>query len=347
MYQHLLVPIDGSPLSSTTVEQAVALARTCGARVTFFNARSDFGATSDGALLHAAAPESFVQAAAGNARALLAKAESAARAARIGSQSLAVVSDRPHEAILAAASAQACDLIFMASHGRRGIKGVLHGSVTHKVLQQATLPVLICAVESNLPQTDAQRALATIKDEHRSLAAVLHGLLQVIAQLEAGSLPPDFALLRAMLYYIEKFPERLHHPKEEAFLFRLLRERTDECNEVISDLEQQHREGSALFAALCSDLSDFEAGADGAAVAFYAAVRRFAESQWRHLGAEERVILPATSRYLSDADWKEIAHAFLENGDPRFGAEADEAFAQLFTRLLNLMPMTDQPQAKT
>lgn len=61
MYQHLLVPIDGSQLSSATVEQALAFARSCGARLTFFHARPDYGATGDGALLHAMAPTAFAE----------------------------------------------------------------------------------------------------------------------------------------------------------------------------------------------------------------------------------------------------------------------------------------------
>ncbi|MDD2610227.1 MAG: universal stress protein [Giesbergeria sp.] len=342
MYQHLLVPIDGSTLSIQTAEQAVALAKSTGGRVTFFHARPDFGATGDGALLHAAQPDSFVQMAAGNARALLAKAESSARAAKVEAHSIAVVSDHPHEAILAAAKTQGCDLIFMASHGRRGLKGALQGSVTQKVLYAATLPVLIASVESNLPHSDEQRALLTIKDEHRSLAAVLHGLEHVVGQIRSSALSPDFGVLRAMLYYIEKFPERLHHPKEEAFLFQRLRARTDECNAVLAELEQQHREGAQLFAVLGQALDAFEAEHDGAAERFFSAVERFAASQWLHLGAEEKVILPAAHRYLTNADWQAIAHAFLDNGDPRFGAQAEAAFADLFTRLLNLLPLENQ-----
>ena len=336
MYQHLLVPIDGSPLSHATVEQAVALARSTGARLTFLHARADFGASSDGALLHATAPAAFVEGAAGNSSALLAKAGAAARAAGVASSAQAVISDRPHDAILDAALVLGCDLIFMASHGRRGLKGVLLGSVTQKVLQRATLPVLVAAVESNLPHSDAQRALTTIKDEHRSLAAVIHGLQHVLAEARTTNTRPDFALLRAMLFYIENFPERLHHPKEEAFLFRLLRQRTPECDAVIADLAQQHAAGAALFSALRRALTAFEADVTDGDARFSEAVERFAQAQWQHMAAEEKLVLPAASRHLTPGDWREIATAFLDNGDPRFGGLADEAFVHLFTRLLNL-----------
>lgn len=346
MYQHFLVPIDGSPLSQATIEHAVSLAHRLGARVTFFHARADFGASSDGAVLHAVAPTSFEQGAVGNARALLAKAEAAARAAHVSCTTQAVVSDHTHEAILEAAATLGCDVIVMASHGRRGLKGMLAGSVTQKVLQAAKVPVLVTAVESNLPRSDAQQALAIIKDEHRSLAAVIHGLQHAVAQVRVGALTPDFPLLRAMLFYIEQFPERLHHPKEEAFLFRLLRTRTAEHNDVMVDLEQQHHEGAALFADLRRALQAFEAGDGGAVERFGSAVDRFAQAQWRHMAAEEKIILPAASADLTDADWREIARAFLENRDPRFGQQADEAFNELFTRILNMTPGSSGPDSR-
>ena len=67
----------------------------------------------------------------------------AARDAGVAYDSLVVTSDRPHEAILDAAEARGCDLIFMASHGRRGISGFLLGSETNKVLTHSKVPVLV------------------------------------------------------------------------------------------------------------------------------------------------------------------------------------------------------------
>ncbi|RIX49585.1 MAG: universal stress protein UspA [Rhodocyclales bacterium GT-UBC] len=334
MYRHLLVPIDASPLASATIEQAVAFARTGGARLTFFHARPDYAATGDGALLHAMAPAEFDEAAAGNARALLAKAEAAARAAGVESDSLAATSDRPHEAILNAAAGLGCDLIFMASHGRRGLNRVFAGSITQKVLQETTLPVLVAAVENNLVASDEQRALSIIRGEHRSLAAVVHGLQHLLRQITESALAPDFALLRSMLFYIQAFPERQHHPKENLYLFARLRERTGECDALIDELERQHVEGAACFAELRAALAAWEAGTPGGGEHFARVFARFAESQWQHMGSEENLVLPAASRHLRAEDWAEIVHAFGSNGDPRFDAEA--SFEHLFARLMNL-----------
>ena len=67
----------------------------------------------------------------------------------------------------------------------------------------------------------AAKALEIIREEHRTLAAVLHGLKFMVQEIRSGQAPADFDLFRAMVYYIDAYPERLHHPKEEQFLFRL------------------------------------------------------------------------------------------------------------------------------
>lgn len=326
MYMHLLVPLDATPLATATVEKALAFARVSGARITFLHARADLAASGDGALLHAMSPDAFADAAAGNARVVLGKAEAAARAAGVNAASLLVTSDRPHEAILEAAGNAGCDLVFMASHGRRGIKGAMLGSVTRRVLERATLPVLVAAIESNLAAlTDEQRALAVIREEHRSLAAVLHALLGI---LDDTARAPDPALLRAMLFYVEQFPERLHHPKEERQIFSRLRQRTSECDALLAELEGQHATGAIRFAELRALLEG------GDMTSFTSTVRRFAHEQWAHMSAEETLVLPAASRHLSPADWHAVAEAFEANADPRFGT--GESFEGLASRLLEL-----------
>jgi hemerythrin-like domain-containing protein len=242
------------------------------------------------------------------------------------------VGDRPHEAILTAAATHGCDLVFMASHGRRGIKGLLSGSVLQRVLQHTTLPVLVARIASNSPASDEQAAVATILDEHRSLAAVIHGL-QAVVQAAV----PDFRLMRAMLYYIENFPEKLHHPKEEAYLFRLLRQRDKTSQALIGQLQVQHAEGAAAFVVLRQALAAWEAGSGGGTgAAFAQALDRFAHGQWQHMRSEEALLLPAAHGHLSSQDWAEIGAAFSGNGDPRFTDEDEASFDKLFAQLLNL-----------
>ncbi len=336
MYRHLLVPLDGTPLSAFNTEQALSLAASLGARVTLLHVQPDFGSSGDGALLHSLSPALFRDCAAGNSHAVIARAEAAARAAKVACEAHIVVGARPAEAILEAARQHGCDLVVLASHGRRGLSQVWLGSVTRRLLQQTTLPVLVSSVESNRVMSDEARALAIIRAEHRSLGAVIHGLRQAWGLARQAGREPDYPLLKAMLYYIAEFPERQHHPKEDAYLFRKLRQRTAELDPLIAHLQAQHERGGALFGQLRRSLAEAQSGVAGAAQRFEQALDDFAQAQWRHMGDEEQLILPAASRYLSPADWAEIAGAFGENGDPRFGAEQDEAFEQLFSRVLRL-----------
>jgi nucleotide-binding universal stress UspA family protein/hemerythrin-like domain-containing protein len=338
MYRHLLVPIDDSALSVETVRQAVIFASALGAKVTFFHANADFGATSDGALEHALSPADFEEHAAGEARALLAKAETVARAANVAYASVHVTSDHPYAAILDAAEHNGCDLIFMASHGQRGIRGLVLGSQTQRVLQHTTIPVLVAAVESNAPASHSAVPLAIIRDEHRSQAAVINGLEFLVRGTRERGTAPQFPLLRAMLHYIKSFPQLLHHPKEDAYLFRKLRLRTSEFNDTLDELEHQHVEGANLVAEMDAALDRYETDPVDGFDRFAEAVKAFAALEWPHMMLETKVILPAAQKYFTAEDWAEIEHAFAHNGDPRFSTDADEEYRQLFARILNHAP---------
>jgi nucleotide-binding universal stress UspA family protein/hemerythrin-like domain-containing protein len=338
MYRHILVPIDDSPLSVDTVQQAVTFARAIDAKVTFFHAQADYASSSVGALERVMSPATFNEEVAGEARALLAKAEVVARTAGVAHDALAITSDRPHEAILGAAETRGCDLIFMASHGRRGVKGLVLGSQTTKVLQRATLPVLVASVESNVTATAADTALAILRDEHRSLAAVIHGLEYLVREARDAQEPASIPLLRAMVHYVRAFPEKLHHPKEDAYLFPLLRARTSEYDDTLDTLDAQHHTGSALVDALDAAVSAYEADRESALPELTRAVGRFASAQMDHMMLEAKVVIPAARQHLTEQDWTLIANAMRDNGDPRFCVDADEEYRHLFARILNLAP---------
>lgn len=183
---------------------------------------------------------------------------------------------------------------------------------------------------------EMQSAIAIIKDEHRSLGAVIRAMQQHLEH--APRQTPDFRLLRAALYYIEAFTTALHHPKEEAYLFRLLRERTDEFDVPLARLERDHVMESQILYELRRALKRYQAlTADGPA-AFAHTLARFAEAAKEHMEFEEEVILPAAGRHLLPRDWQGIAQAFGKNGDPRFGAVPVEELDQLFAEIRGLMP---------
>jgi hemerythrin-like domain-containing protein len=187
----------------------------------------------------------------------------------------------------------------------------------------------------NDPTPAMSRALSIMKEEHRTIALVSTALRFVIGELRRGA-PPDFALLRAMLHYIEQFPRTLHHPKEEAYLFRRLGLRTEKFAALLAELERQHAEGGRRLEALGAALDVYEAWRDTGFEPFARAVDEFVADQLRHLSAEETTVFPAAKAHLRAEDWAEIAAAFDRNGDPRFAAEPDEQVRELFSRIANL-----------
>ena len=187
MYRHLLVPIDDTDLSVEVVGNAVALARALGSRITFFHAVSDAAGSLRGEadVLRLTAHDDYEYAYLGKARELLAKAEAAARALGVPCESRHTVSDRPAQAVIDAARSSGCDLIFMASHGHHGKLGMAFASDTLAVLMNAGLPVLVSST-GELPAP--ARAIGIIRDEHRSLAAVMHAWMQALADArQAGA----------------------------------------------------------------------------------------------------------------------------------------------------------------
>lgn len=145
MFKHILVPTDGSQLSSDTAKRAITFAKEAGARVTFFFAKPDCPVASYGevAVFDPTTLDRFAELAEQQARDILAAHQAAAEAKGVSSTTASAVSGIPYEAIIAAAEQAGADLIFMASHGRRGISGLLLGSETQKVLTHSKIPVLV------------------------------------------------------------------------------------------------------------------------------------------------------------------------------------------------------------
>jgi nucleotide-binding universal stress UspA family protein len=146
MFKHLLVPTDGSDLAAKAAAQAVAIAKALKAKVTAFHAYPEYRAI---VLYEYVGPiegmsrKEYLAAAKATAENYLAQVTKPARAAGLEVDGIAVGSDYPHEAIIRTARRQKCDLIVMASHGRRGVPGLLLGSVTQKVLTHSKIPVLV------------------------------------------------------------------------------------------------------------------------------------------------------------------------------------------------------------
>jgi len=145
MYKHLLVPTDGSKLSDKAVAHAIGLAKVTGARVTALNVTPDYPAPmyTEGMLLDPVPRSEYAKHAKADAAKVLDRVIKKANAAGVRCTPLHTIAGQPWEAITAAARKSKCDVIVMASHGRRGISALLLGSETVKVLTHSKVPVLV------------------------------------------------------------------------------------------------------------------------------------------------------------------------------------------------------------
>jgi nucleotide-binding universal stress UspA family protein len=143
MFKHILIPTDGSDLSRKAVIYGVQLAKAVGARVTAITISEPYHVASMDAVLVAETPEEHEAQTARVAERALEQARMAAEAANVSLETLREIHDQPYRAIIDCARANGCDLVVMASHGRRGVAALLVGSETAKVLTHSTIPVLV------------------------------------------------------------------------------------------------------------------------------------------------------------------------------------------------------------
>lgn len=319
MYQHILAPVDGSLLSASAVGQVVEFARVLGAKVTFCHVKPN-------------------ESPADEARAIIGKSETAARGAGIDHQSVVLVNERPYEAILLTAEELHCDLIFMASHGQRGFLGLNLGSQTQRVLASSRIPVLVAAIERNNRLPIADRALAVYRDEHRSIAAVVRGLTNLMQVYTGEGILPDLSLLHAMLFYLETFPKSQHHPREEQCLFPKLRGKDEALDTLIGKLEAQHGDESRLLAEMGDALHCCYTGGRLAMVALSRLADQFAELTWSHMILEDKIILGHVQQFFSETDWQDVERGFAGNNSPSLGGRLGEGLHRLLVEIMNRAP---------
>lgn len=180
--------------------------------------------------------------------------------------------------------------------------------------------------------------LRVIRDEHAALAAMLRTLSMLLAQHRRDGTLPDFTTLRAMLFYIDEFPERLHHPKESGLLFPKLRERSAEAAAVLDRLDREHAAGENAVRDLGHALLGFEMMGEARRAAFEAAAQRYVDFYLEHMAIEERSVLPLAEKVLTDADWDALDAAFAANRDPLAGHAPSDDYRALFSRIVRLVP---------
>lgn len=180
--------------------------------------------------------------------------------------------------------------------------------------------------------------LNIIRDEHAALWAMLRSIPLLLHEHRRRRSLPDFAALRAMLFYVDEFPEKRHHRKESELLFPKLRARAPQAAGLLDRLEQDHESGERNIRDLEHALLGFEMLGEPRREAFEQAAARYVDFYHAHMALEEREILPLAERVLTPADWAELDEAFGANRDPLTGHEPEADYRALFTRIVNLVP---------
>ena len=182
-----------------------------------------------------------------------------------------------------------------------------------------------------------ERVVDTIKQEHRVLGHVVEVLQQSLRDIAAEHTEVDFNLLAAILYYIDDFPERLHHPKEDEHLFKALKARSPEFDAVLDELRREHVHDGQLVREIHAALVHYLAGAYGSLQAFKSCADAYASMLREHMRKEEGLLARAGTS-LPEAEWQAILAAFAANEDPLLAHDVRTEFRELYRRIQNLLP---------
>ncbi len=180
--------------------------------------------------------------------------------------------------------------------------------------------------------------LDTLWNEHRSIAAILHGLLFLVREKRERGKPLNADALRAMLYYLDVFPERVHHPKEERLLFAAVRRRTSDADAMLDALEREHETGQDAIRRLEQALLRYEEGGEPEFDALTQTVEQFVADYRDHMRKEEDVVMDVARRVLTSQDWAELRGEWAQHRDPLAGLEDERDYDRLIARVVDIAP---------
>ena len=182
-------------------------------------------------------------------------------------------------------------------------------------------------------------SLTIIREEHAALVALLRSVGLMVARGPGVDRQNFFDVLGAMLFYIDEFPERQHHPKETELLFPRVARRVPEVAALIARLDGEHARGESAVRELQHLLLAWHWIGDSRRAAFEAAAGKYQDFYLEHIRMEESVILPAALKVLSAEDWLEVDAAFATNADPLTGRyPRDPVYDRLFTHIVTRAP---------
>jgi hemerythrin-like domain-containing protein len=181
------------------------------------------------------------------------------------------------------------------------------------------------------------RAIVALRSEHDSLRTVVALLDRLLRDIAALNSEPDFALLSSAVYYMNEFPERVHHPKEQEHIFSRVRARTSAFNRLLDRLQIEHALSRDLAASIERAIVRYQGGAPEGLQKMQAAVGAYSSLISGHMRSEEE-LLESAQDYLPQSDWQAIALAFETDMDPLSPQSARTEFQRLQARITNMLP---------
>lgn len=181
-------------------------------------------------------------------------------------------------------------------------------------------------------------AIQIIRDEHAALAAMLSSL-RMLVERGPGTQPQRFfEIVRSMLFYIDEFPERRHHPNESKFLFPVLARSAPELAAVIARLEADHESGEQRVRELQHLLAAWEILGDGRRVAFTGALDAYVRFYLQHMRLEETQLLPRAQQLMTAQERDLLDATFSQQRDPLAGGPPEAGYEALFSRIVEKTP---------
>jgi len=183
------------------------------------------------------------------------------------------------------------------------------------------------------------KSIQIIKEEHASLSAMLQSMGLMIKRGPEHNKELFFKVLRAMLFYIDEFPEKKHHPKESTLLFAFIRERSSHVKDLIDKLEIDHKYGEYKIRELEHLLIGWEMLGDKKKVEFEHFSNQYINFYMQHMQLEESLVIPEALKVLTQAEWDTLDKEFALNLDPLNPSSPRQSeYDHLFSQITQLTP---------
>jgi len=184
----------------------------------------------------------------------------------------------------------------------------------------------------------SHKSIQIINQEHATISAMLYSIEMMERRGPKGNRALFFEVLRSMLFYIDEFPEKQHHPKENLYLFPPVLKKAPELKDAIEQLELDHKVGEYRIRELQHLLLRWEILGDEHQASFKLAYKKYHDFYLHHLQLENSLILPKALKVLDEREWALMDEAFEENTDPWLEHSGQGVYQNLFSKITNHAP---------